>query len=230
MPPPLSTTTLHPCRPPFILAGHPSSLPATLHPRRPWSQPLAEFSPNWKPNLPCSSSFWMQRPYDSSLFPLSPTTMLPKPPPRRPELVATITSFICPNSTLPSAVSIRPSSSGCPPSIPTATVNTSSACSPLGGGRRFGFRCSLSGLEPFSMLSCNLRNSSVMHEDNWSEEGSLGEKKKVAKDQKEMDMRAEGYGVASLSSLMGEEKTSYTEGLENRYDKMLVKIESLESI
>ncbi|CAN0879647.1 BRISC complex subunit Abraxas 2 [Linum grandiflorum] len=80
---------------------------------------------------------------------------------------------------------------------------------------------------PFPMLNCDLRSSSAMLEDNRSEEGSLGEMKKVAKDQKELDMCAEGYGVASLSRLMGEEATSYTAGLENMYDKMLVKIESL---
>ncbi|CAN1142127.1 hypothetical protein LINPERPRIM_LOCUS25859 [Linum perenne] len=79
----------------------------------------------------------------------------------------------------------------------------------------------------FPMLNCDLRNSSAMNEDNKSEEGSLGEMKKVAKDQKELDMCAEGYAVTDLSKLMGQEATSYTAGLEDMYDKMLVKIESL---
>ncbi|CAN0919426.1 hypothetical protein LINGRAHAP2_LOCUS31451 [Linum grandiflorum] len=61
---------------------------------------------------------------------------------------------------------------------------------------------SLSSLEPFPILSCDLRSSSVIHDDNRSDEGSLGEMKKVAKDQKELDMCAEGYGVASLRRLM----------------------------
>ncbi|CAL1378626.1 unnamed protein product [Linum trigynum] len=85
---------------------------------------------------------------------------------------------------------------------------------------------SFSPNSPFPMLSCDLRSSSAMNEDR-SEEISLVELKKVANDQKELDMCAEGYGVANLNRLIGHEATSYTAGLEDLYEKMLVKIQSL---
>lgn len=77
---------------------------------------------------------------------------------------------------------------------------------------------------PFPSLACDFRNS-PMNED-WDER-SLNQMKKVSKDQREMDACAEGFDVRSLSRLVGPEATSYTSGLEDLYEKMLVKIENL---
>lgn len=54
-------------------------------------------------------------------------------------------------------------------------------------------------------------------------EESLGQ----LKDQSELDMCAEGLELNSLNRLMGSEAVSYTSGVEDLYEKMLVKIESL---
>lgn len=54
-------------------------------------------------------------------------------------------------------------------------------------------------------------------------EESLGQ----LKNQSELDMCAEGLELNSLSRLMGSEAVSYTSGVEDLYEKMLVKIESL---
>ncbi|XP_050236614.1 uncharacterized protein LOC126686546 [Mercurialis annua] len=74
----------------------------------------------------------------------------------------------------------------------------------------------------FPMLNCEMSGLSAMNEDN-----SLSEMKKVVKDQKELDLCAEGFEVKDLSRLIGSEASGYTLGLENMYEKMLVKIESL---
>lgn len=58
----------------------------------------------------------------------------------------------------------------------------------------------------------------------------LSEMKQAAKDQRELDACVEGFEVGRLSSLMGSEATSYTQGLEDLYQKMLVKIETLTSL
>lgn len=79
---------------------------------------------------------------------------------------------------------------------------------------------------PFPSLACDFRNS-PMNEDK--DEGSLNKMKKVSKEQREMDMCAEGFDVASMSRLMGSQATNYTAGLEELYEKMLVKIENLAS-
>lgn len=55
----------------------------------------------------------------------------------------------------------------------------------------------------------------------------LGSMKQVSKDQRELDMCAEGFEVGSLSRLMGSEAVNYTAGLEDLYSKMLNKVESL---
>lgn len=55
----------------------------------------------------------------------------------------------------------------------------------------------------------------------------LGRLKQVSKDQRDLDMCAEGFDVGSLSRLMGSEAVNYTAGLEDLYSKMLVKIENL---
>lgn len=77
---------------------------------------------------------------------------------------------------------------------------------------------------PFPSLACDFRNS-PMNEDK--DESSLNQIKQVSKDQRELDVCAEGFEVSSLSRLMGSEATNYTAGLENLYEKMLVKIENL---
>lgn len=55
----------------------------------------------------------------------------------------------------------------------------------------------------------------------------LGRVKQVSKDQRDLDMCAEGFDVGNLNKLMGSEAVNYTAGLENLYSKMLIKIESL---
>lgn len=55
----------------------------------------------------------------------------------------------------------------------------------------------------------------------------LGSMKQVSRDQRELDMCAEGFEVGSLSRLMGSEAVNYTAGLEDLYSKMLNKVESL---
>ncbi|PRQ42808.1 putative FAM175 family protein [Rosa chinensis] len=73
-------------------------------------------------------------------------------------------------------------------------------------------------------LPCELRVS-PMNVDKGEE--SLGQLKKGLKAQSELDMCAEGLEVSSLSRLMGSEAVNYTSGVEELYEKMLVKIESL---
>ncbi|KAF7845265.1 FAM175 family [Senna tora] len=77
---------------------------------------------------------------------------------------------------------------------------------------------------PFPSLACDLGHS-PMNEDK--DEGSLNQMKQVLKEQKELDICAEGFQVGSLSRLMGSEATNYTAGLENLYEKMLLKVENL---
>ncbi|XP_050381478.1 uncharacterized protein LOC126798521 [Argentina anserina] len=76
----------------------------------------------------------------------------------------------------------------------------------------------------FPALPCELRIS-PMNVDRGEE--SLGQLKKGLKAQSELDMCAEGLEVSSLSRLMGSEAVSYTCGVEDLYEKMLAKIESL---
>ena len=77
---------------------------------------------------------------------------------------------------------------------------------------------------PFPLLACESR-SSPMNEDK--DEGNLNRMNQVSKDQKELNMCAEGFDVGSLARLIGSETTTYTAGLEDLYDKMIVKIENL---
>ncbi|KAM1994095.1 hypothetical protein COP2_010205 [Malus domestica] len=58
-------------------------------------------------------------------------------------------------------------------------------------------------------------------------EETLDQRKQYNKDQSELDMCSEGLDVGSLSRLMGSEATNYTAGVEDLYEKMLVKIETL---
>ncbi|KAE9603136.1 putative FAM175 family protein [Lupinus albus] len=74
----------------------------------------------------------------------------------------------------------------------------------------------------FPALDCEV-GGSPMKED----EERLSRMKQVAKDKKELDDYAEGFEIGKLSKLMGSEATSYTAGLEDLYEKMLLKIQNL---
>lgn len=56
---------------------------------------------------------------------------------------------------------------------------------------------------------------------------SLGQRKRVSKIQRELDMCAEGLEVGDLSRLVGSQAVNYTAGVEDLYEKMLTKIENL---
>lgn len=58
----------------------------------------------------------------------------------------------------------------------------------------------------------------------------LSKMKQTSKDQRELDVCAEGYEVKRLSNLMGSEAKSYTQSLEDLYLKMLVKIGNLTTL
>ncbi|WCJ27981.1 hypothetical protein M5689_009692 [Euphorbia peplus] len=77
----------------------------------------------------------------------------------------------------------------------------------------------------FPMLDCELSGASAMNEDR--DEGSLSGMKQVSSDQGVLDMCAEGFPVRDLSRLMGSETVNYSAGMENLYEKMLAKIDSL---
>ncbi|TYG54552.1 hypothetical protein ES288_D09G200000v1 [Gossypium darwinii] len=74
-------------------------------------------------------------------------------------------------------------------------------------------------------LNCELRSSSAINECR-NEENLIG-MKRIAKDQSELDMCAEGMQIGRLNQLIGPEAVNYTAGLEDLYKKMLCKIESL---
>ncbi|KAL5133241.1 hypothetical protein HKD37_03G006604 [Glycine soja] len=59
---------------------------------------------------------------------------------------------------------------------------------------------------------------------------TMGKMKQAAKDQRELDQCAEGFEVGRLGRMMGSEAKNYTEGLEELYQKMLVKIENLSGL
>ncbi|CAF1935886.1 hypothetical protein Bca4012_074767 [Brassica carinata] len=79
----------------------------------------------------------------------------------------------------------------------------------------------------FPPLLCEVSSSAMMNEDR--DEGSLSGKKQAVKDQKEVDALADGFGVGSLKRLVGAEAASYTGGVEEMYERMLAKVESLAS-
>lgn len=56
---------------------------------------------------------------------------------------------------------------------------------------------------------------------------SLVSIKRGLKDQKELDLCAEGFEIGRLNKLMGSDASNYTVELEHLYDKMLVKLDSL---
>ncbi|XP_022748424.1 BRCA1-A complex subunit Abraxas 1-like isoform X2 [Durio zibethinus] len=74
-------------------------------------------------------------------------------------------------------------------------------------------------------LNCELRSLTPMNEDR--NEGKLIGMKQTTKDQSQLDMCTEGMQIGRLSRLIGPEAVSYTSGLEDLYEKMLSKIESL---
>ncbi|RDY08057.1 hypothetical protein CR513_07752, partial [Mucuna pruriens] len=76
-------------------------------------------------------------------------------------------------------------------------------------------------------LDCGLRGSPMIDD---ADEERLGRMKQAAKDQRELDGCAEGFDVGRLSRMMGSEARSYTEGVEELYQKMLVKVETLTSL
>lgn len=84
---------------------------------------------------------------------------------------------------------------------------------------------SFSPNSPFPMLKCELSSLSAMNEDR--DETSLSGMKQVSSDQSDLDMCTEGFPVSNLSRLMGSEASNYSAGMENFYEKMLSKIDSL---
>ncbi|KAE8697858.1 PRA1 family protein B4-like [Hibiscus syriacus] len=84
---------------------------------------------------------------------------------------------------------------------------------------------SFSPTSELPFLSCELRSSTPMNEDR-NEETSIG-MKQTEKDQSLLDTCAEGMHVGRLSRLIGPEATNYSAGIEDLYEKMLLKTESL---
>lgn len=78
---------------------------------------------------------------------------------------------------------------------------------------------------PFPPLTCDLRSSNAMVEDE-NTENSAGIQRGL-KDQKELDVCAQGFEVARFSKLMGSNAANYTGEVEELYDKMLAKLDSL---
>ncbi|KAJ8898969.1 hypothetical protein K2173_008470 [Erythroxylum novogranatense] len=82
---------------------------------------------------------------------------------------------------------------------------------------------SFSPNSPFPMLNCELRGS--MNEDTKVE--TLDEKKQNSRDQSELDMCAEGFGIGNLRRLIGADASNTTTTLEDLYERMLTKIDTL---
>ncbi|CAN8270005.1 unnamed protein product [Cochlearia groenlandica] len=87
-----------------------------------------------------------------------------------------------------------------------------------------GHYSSFSPKSRFPPLLCEMR-SSAMSVDR--DEGSLSAKKQAGKDQKEIDALSDGFQVRNLNRLVGAEAANYTGGIEDMYERMLAKIESL---
>lgn len=77
---------------------------------------------------------------------------------------------------------------------------------------------------PFPHLPCEMR-ASPMNEDK--NDDNLNMMKQNSKDQKQMNVCAEGFDVGNLTRLLGSEAANYTAGLEDLYEKMLAKTECL---
>ncbi|WJZ92876.1 hypothetical protein VitviT2T_011850 [Vitis vinifera] len=80
---------------------------------------------------------------------------------------------------------------------------------------------SFSPSSPFPSLACDLRGSPMAEDDTDATRVSK------AQAQRELDTCAEGVQIGSLRRLMGSEATNYTAGLEDLYEKMLAKLDSL---
>ncbi|KAM7532036.1 hypothetical protein LguiB_035446 [Lonicera macranthoides] len=83
---------------------------------------------------------------------------------------------------------------------------------------------------PFPMLPFELRDScstTPMVEDRSEKENLKSMKRRVSKDQKQLNMCAEGFEVGRLGWLMGSEAANYTSELEDLYNKMLAKLDGL---
>ncbi|KAL2557855.1 hypothetical protein Fot_02594 [Forsythia ovata] len=78
---------------------------------------------------------------------------------------------------------------------------------------------------PLPLMNCDLKGSNAMVEDEKGE--TLGAIRRGLKDQKKLDMCAEGFEIGRMSRLVGSEAASYTGELEDLYDKMLSKIDGL---
>ncbi|XP_027336334.1 uncharacterized protein LOC113850145 [Abrus precatorius] len=86
---------------------------------------------------------------------------------------------------------------------------------------------SFSPNSPFPALDCELQGSPMVDD---SGDVRLSRMKQASKDQRELDGCVEGFEVGRLSRMMGYEARNYTEGLEDLYQKMLVKIGNLTSL
>ncbi|KAF8397196.1 hypothetical protein HHK36_016103 [Tetracentron sinense] len=73
---------------------------------------------------------------------------------------------------------------------------------------------------PFPWLSSELRDSSM-------EEDTMNHMRGILKEQRGLDMCAEGFEVGRLSRLVGSDAANYTSELEHLYGKMLAKLEGL---
>ncbi|KAJ0234008.1 hypothetical protein HA466_0275690 [Hirschfeldia incana] len=80
----------------------------------------------------------------------------------------------------------------------------------------------------FPPLLCEMSSSAMMMNEE-RDEGSLSAKKEAVKDQKEIDALADGFRVGDLKRLVGAEAASYTGAIEEMYERMLAKVESLAS-
>ncbi|KAI4353459.1 hypothetical protein L6164_002408 [Bauhinia variegata] len=79
---------------------------------------------------------------------------------------------------------------------------------------------SFSSNSPFPSLPCELHGSPMNEDKDHDRNHSL-------KDQRELDMCAEGFEVGRLRKMVGSEATNYTWSLEDLYEKMLVKMGNL---
>ncbi|XP_047328058.1 uncharacterized protein LOC124931595 [Impatiens glandulifera] len=87
---------------------------------------------------------------------------------------------------------------------------------------------SFSPNSPFPAIHCEMKASgSSTSDDGKIDKESLMGMKKFSKDQKELDMVADGFHISRLNSLMGPEAANYTSELDNLYVKMLAKLEKL---
>ncbi|CAK9150442.1 unnamed protein product [Ilex paraguariensis] len=81
---------------------------------------------------------------------------------------------------------------------------------------------------PFPMMACEVRGLNAMVEDGRGEnDENLRRMKSFSKDQKELDLVAEGFEIGRLSQLMGPEASNYMAELEDLYNKMLAKLDGL---